>query len=105
LHLISGSSLFCQDDWIEPEWSQTFVSGVVPVYIGAPNIHSFSPGPRSFIHIRDFSSGRQLWDYLKSFEEGAVNADKYNEFHRWREGVSGVGAEVQSTHTTRIQGS
>jgi hypothetical protein len=85
---VSNSSIYhLQDDWIEPEWSQTFVAGVVPVYIGAPNIHAFSPGPRSFIHIRDFKTGQQLWDYLQSFDEGAENAGKYSQFHRWREGV------------------
>lgn len=50
-----------------PAPPQTILAGTVPVYIGAPNIHAFSPGPRSFVHIRDFSSGRQLWEYLQLF--------------------------------------
>ena len=71
----------------------------MPVYIGAPNIHAYSPGPRSFIHIRDFASGQQLWEYLQLFADGADGAEaKYSQFHRWRSGgFTAVGQDEPQT--------
>ena len=55
------------------------------VYIGAPNVLDFVPGPRSVIHIRDFPSGEALWKYLESFDAGGSRGDDgYREFHAWR---------------------
>lgn len=57
----------------------------VQVYIGAPNAVDYAPGPRSFIHIRDFPSARALWEYLASFEDDSPESRaRYAEFFSWK---------------------
>jgi hypothetical protein len=57
------------------------------VYIGAPNALAFSPGPRSFVHIRDFPSADALWAYLASFEDDSPETlERYKrEFFSWKQ--------------------
>jgi hypothetical protein len=54
------------------------------VYIGAPNVLEFVPGPRSMVHIRDFPTGKALWEYLLRFEDDAASAAQYAEFFAWK---------------------
>jgi hypothetical protein len=95
-----------EEDFLSPEWSQAFLSGTVPVYLGAPNIEHYAPGPRSFVNARDFSTGGELWAYLQQFAapaaapagdeaaEAAVRAAgearerAYGQFFRWKEGAA-----------------
>ena len=35
---------------------QPLLAGAIPVYLGAPNIAEFAPGPHSFLDIRQFES-------------------------------------------------
>jgi Glycosyltransferase family 10 (fucosyltransferase) C-term len=74
-----------EKDWVEPEFSHAILAGAVPIYIGAPNIFSFVPGPRSIIHARDFESGEELWNYVKTFQaDDEAVWKRYLEFHEWR---------------------
>jgi hypothetical protein len=71
----------------------------VPVYLGAPNVHEYAPGPRSFVSARDFASGAELWNYLSSFapvptgDEAADAAARvaaeaaYSRFFAWKAGA------------------
>lgn len=56
-----------ENDFVSPEFSQAIAAGVVPVYLGAKNIHRYAPGPGSFVDGRRFQSGHELWDYLRQF--------------------------------------
>jgi hypothetical protein len=82
-----------EDDWMEPFLSQVFLAGAVPVYLGAPNVLQYTPGPRSMVHMRDWSDPAQLWQYLQSFHPppGADDATaaaveaRYDEFFAWKQ--------------------
>ena len=75
-----------EEDWIEPDLSQVFLAGAVPVYIGAPNVEAYVPGPRSFVHMRDFASAEALWAYLASFDDSPEGEARYRaEFFAWKE--------------------
>lgn len=56
------------------------------MYIGAPNVLEYVPGPRSIVHIRDFAMPEQLWAYLESFadDDSAEVAARYSEFFAWK---------------------
>jgi hypothetical protein len=54
----------------------------VQIYMGAPNIVDYSPGPHSYISGRDFSSGRDMAKYVGAFLE---DAPRYSEMHDWRQ--------------------
>ncbi len=53
----------------------------VQIYIGAPNIIEFSPGPHSFIHAKDFSSPHDMATYVNAFLED--NA-RYQQMFEWK---------------------
>lgn len=57
------------------------VSGALPVYMGAPNIDEWLPGPRSIIKTSDFGSPRELAEYLQK-----VLADRalYDSYFEWK---------------------
>jgi len=73
-----------ESSFISPEWSHAILSGAVPVYIGAPNIGAFAPGPRSFINIRDFTSGVSLWEFLLKLDH---NVAEYQQWFEWKNGA------------------
>ena len=80
-------------DFISPEWSQSFLSGTVPIYLGAPNIEHYAPGPKSYINARDFSNGADLWNYLQTFvaadESSHEHVEKlYSKFFYWKAGAN-----------------
>ena len=86
-------------DFLSPEWSQAFLAGAVPVYLGAPNVEQYAPGPRSFVSARDFASGAELWAYLSSFAPAATGDEAadaaareaadaaYARFFEWKKGA------------------
>jgi hypothetical protein len=45
-----------------------FSAGTIPLYLGAPNIHSYIPSS-CFIDVRDFKSSRHLYEYLENMTE------------------------------------
>lgn len=57
----------------------------VQIYVGAPNVASYMPGPRSMIHIRDYSTPEALWAALQPFLEESEEANrKYADFFSWK---------------------
>lgn len=77
-----------QDDFLSPEWSQAFLSGTVPIYGGAGNAAHYAPGPRSFVSLSDFSSGAELWQFIKAFDgEGQQVEEAYERFFDWKKGA------------------
>lgn len=71
----------CADQRVAPEFSQIFLSGAIPIYLGAPNIGDYAPGDFSFINANDFSSAEELVSYIKYL----VNDEKaYLEHFEWK---------------------
>jgi hypothetical protein len=57
-------------------------------------VGEFVAGPRAIVHGRDFATGAELWEYIKTFAdvEGDAAADaaaweRYSEFHAWKKGA------------------
>jgi Glycosyltransferase family 10 (fucosyltransferase) C-term len=68
------------DDYVTEKLWGALRSGVVPVYLGAPNIREHVP-PRSVILVSDFNSTRELVEYMT---EVAYNKTLYESYHTWR---------------------
>jgi tetratricopeptide (TPR) repeat protein len=66
-------------DYVTEKFFQPLLAGSVPIYLGAPNVNDFAPGYKCFINISDFSSAKDLADYLLSMSD-----DEYMSFHEWR---------------------
>lgn len=71
-----------EEDYVTEKFFDPLLVGVVPVYLGAPNVAEFAPGERCFINVRDFPSVSALVDHLHDLitDEGA-----YSEYLKWRE--------------------
>ena len=69
-----------ENDYVTEKLWGTFVSGTLPIYMGAPNVHDHVPD-RSIISWHDFNSTQELGEYLQQ-----VAADKvlYESYHAWR---------------------
>jgi hypothetical protein len=68
------------DDYITEKLWGPFEAGVVPVYLGAPNVHDHVP-PHSIIAVQDFDSIPELAAYLQTV---ANNKTMYEEYQQWR---------------------
>jgi hypothetical protein len=80
-------------DFLSNEWSQALQAGVVPVYLGIPNIAQYAL-PGAWVDARRFSSGGALWEYLKTFDGGGEEVDKaYARFFAWKDGARAAAAE------------
>ena len=72
----------CDDYITEKFWDNCLLNGVVPVvYGGRKEAYDRLAPPRSFIHVGDFPSVRELADYLKMLDN---RNDLYEEFFAWR---------------------
>ena len=69
------------DVYVTEKLYDPFLAGTVPVYFGAPNVEAFAPGENSFVHARDFSSPRELAEYLNHIARDDV---AYSRFFDWR---------------------
>ena len=76
-------------DFLSAEWSQAFLGGTVPVYLGGPpNLANFGL-PGGYIDARTFASGGALWDYLNTFAGQSPTAEMaYARFFAWKMGAA-----------------
>jgi len=77
---------------------EAFVSGAVPVIVGADNLRERMP-PNSFINVNDFTKWRELGDYVKK-----VISDKklWMTYHKWRDDEGAVAAFEKQFEFTRV---
>ncbi|KAM8939212.1 3-galactosyl-N-acetylglucosaminide 4-alpha-L-fucosyltransferase FUT3-like [Pelodytes ibericus] len=71
------------EDYItEKLWTNSFLSGTVPVVMGPPrkNYERFIP-PDSFIHVDDFPTAQGLASYLLELDK---DNEKYQQYFKWR---------------------
>lgn len=54
-----------RNDYVTEKFFDPLLSGPVPIYLGAPNIERFSPGEKSFINIKNYSSPKILAQILQ----------------------------------------
>lgn len=67
-------------DYVTEKIYDAFLSGAVPVYLGAPNIEEWVPRG-SFIDARQFSGPEELASYLTAL---AADPVRYAQYHAWR---------------------
>jgi len=65
----------------------SFVTGSIPVYLGAPDVDKFIPKD-CFVDVRDFKSNEELFDFLKNIsqEKAQEYINKGREFLNSKEG-------------------
>ncbi len=69
------------EDYVTEKFFDPLIMGSVPVYLGAPNIDTFSPGHNSFIDVRDYVSPKYLALDIKRY---SLNDDLYNTLLEWK---------------------
>jgi alpha(1,3/1,4) fucosyltransferase len=63
--------------WITEKIFDCFYAGTVPIYLGAPDVTDYIPR-ECFIDMREFSGYSELRSYLKSLNEGQIQAFRDN---------------------------
>lgn len=64
-------------DYVSEKFFGPLVAGSIPVYIGAPNILTYSPGKNSFINGRDFKTAKALGLFLKTILKDEAGISSY----------------------------
>ncbi len=63
-----------ETDYVTEKFFQPLQTGTVPVYLGAPNIEELAPGDGCYVNAADFSSPRELAQYLKEVDPAQFQA-------------------------------
>jgi hypothetical protein len=69
-------------DYVTEKWFDCLLAGCVPVYLGAPNIADFAPGPGSYVDASAFADARALAGHLLAV---AASPERYAAFFAWKE--------------------
>lgn len=67
-------------DYVTEKFFEPLMYGAVPVYLGAQNIEDFAPGDHCYINAADFSSAKELVEFLT-----AMSDEEYERYHEWRQ--------------------
>ena len=70
------------EDYVSEKFFDPLLAGTVPVYLGAPNVEMFAPGDHCFINTADFSSPKDLADYLLYLDK---NDAEYQAYLAWKD--------------------
>lgn len=68
-------------DYVTEKFFDPLLSGSVPIYWGAPNIETFSPGDNSFLDVRQYPEPKKLAEDILEYCE---DNEKYNHFFEWK---------------------
>jgi alpha-1,3-fucosyltransferase 10 len=61
-------------DYVTEKLYEPLLTGTVPVYLGAPNVAEFAPGPDSYVDARAFASPAELARYLRETDPARHHA-------------------------------
>jgi alpha-1,3-fucosyltransferase 10 len=67
--------------YVTEKYYDPLIAGSVPVYLGAPDIDAFAPGPRCHINAGDFPTPRALAEHLRAL---AADEDAYQLHLAWK---------------------
>jgi hypothetical protein len=70
------------EDYVTEKFFEPLIAGCVPVYRGAPNVAQFAPGENCYIDAADFTSPRELAQYLNWL---AGNPAEYQKYLAWKQ--------------------
>lgn len=68
-------------DYVTEKVFQALACGVVPIYLGAPNVRDFMPADDAIIDASDFASPRELAKYLRFLDDDSA---AYAKHLRWK---------------------
>lgn len=78
----------CRDYITEKFFVNGLGNDVIPIVMGAaPEDYARAAPPKSYIHVDEFESPKELADYLHKLDK---DDDLYNEYFRWK-GTGGIG--------------
>lgn len=87
-----------EDDYVTEKFFDPLLAGSVPIYLGATNIQEFQPGGNCFLDVRNFSSPKELADFIKKC---CADDEQYESFHHWRQDALLPGF-VQKTEMQKV---
>lgn len=68
-------------DYVTEKFFEPLTVGSVPIYLGAPNIETFSPGEHAFIDVRDYTSPKDLADDIMKY---CRDISRYDSLLEWK---------------------
>lgn len=68
-------------DYVTEKFFEPLTVGSVPIYLGAPNIETFSPGEHAFIDVRDYASPKDLADDIMRY---CRDISRYDSLLEWK---------------------
>lgn len=68
-------------DYVTEKFFEPLIAGSVPIYLGAPNVEMFSPGPHAYINVQDYDSPSSL---AKDIQRYCCNECLYNKLLEWK---------------------
>ncbi|CDA84646.1 glycosyltransferase family 10 [uncultured Bacteroides sp.] len=68
-------------DYVTEKFFEPLTVGSVPIYLGAPNIETFSPGEHAFIDVRDYTSPKDLADDIMRY---CRDISRYDSLLEWK---------------------
>ena len=74
--ILTFENAICEDYITEKFW-RSFEAGTVPIYKGSPSVRDWAPSNHSVIVVEDFSSPKELGEYLKSLDANDEEYEKY----------------------------
>lgn len=69
-------------DYVTEKFYEPLLSGSVPIYLGAPNIHTFSPSPTAFIDVRNYPDPALLAETIRAY---CRDEQKYAGLFAWKQ--------------------
>lgn len=70
-----------QKDYVTEKFYNPLMSGSVPLYRGAPNVHEFAPGPNTYVDISEMSV-QEIADKVKWYLDHPLEYLKFFEFKK-----------------------
>lgn len=89
-------------DYLTEKFYDPLRAGSIPVYLGAPNVHEYSPHENAFVDVRKFAGPPELADHLQRL---CTDNALYEEQVAWRQGpldaafVATVETHLRKPHT------
>lgn len=71
-----------EEDYVTEKFFDPLLADSVPIYLGATNIQEFQPGSNCFLDVRNFSSSKELADFI---EKCCSDDGLYQQFHFWKQ--------------------
>lgn len=68
-------------DYVTEKFYDPLLSGSVPVYMGAPNIHKYSPAASAFLDVRNYPDPKDLAAIIQDY---CRNEQKYSLLFDWK---------------------